>query len=1101
MTKIANGTSVLIDSQVPEFITSSGSNLNAFLKAYYSWLEDSQYTGANGGGVLYQTKNLLNYKDLDKTTDEFISYFVNDFLPYFPPEIVADERKLIKVARQFYATKGSLNSLIFLLRVLYGLDAQVFYPKENILKVSDGKWYIPKALRLILSTQNENFPITDLAMREGRGSVSNATCIIENAYHTIDPINGIQVVEIFVSNVNREFIPEENLIIEGTYSSNNNPFVFEEKIIAEISGLTINPKYQGLRYRGANTANGYAGDPVVFYGGLANTPLAQKAIAFVGNTSNGFISGVALNDGGFGYTTFPNTSVTVVGGGGSGANVVVQTINVSGNILVSNDSINFEKNTTLNSSFYVNFSNASLLIANTNGPGNTNTTINLKTQTFSASSVDNAYKGFLIEYVSGTGEGTAANITAYNGTTSIATITPYPGVGSNTIVPADGTTTVRMYYANVNTAIGQAFSFENVTVGSITSMNVIDGGGGYTDVPTLNIDSTYETDWSLDELAIYQEHPTPSNFANYAATRQHLRDLGQIQNVTVLFGGTGYDPEYDTIVVNSAYGEGATFSFETGAGGSIVSVDVLTSGNGYIPPISTTTQLSVANTLYIQNYLNNVSNAGVSPNPRGTGAQLVAYGLSEGANTDVSVAQIGQIYDFNIYSRGFDYISTPNVSLRVVDVGVRTNVQINGLIGAGNTTSSVNLNSLIFKPSEINNFYVGKTLQIVSGYGHDMTPNSAVINAYNGTSGLASLATTLAVAPTSLSNVVILNSNVDFTVLGMKEGDFVYQGTDPGNTTFSGFLDNFGSAFSYESNPSLYSNSTVRLYNWAGNPNTNKPLIFSNANLSFMIPATNGYNFYGNGLARANVQFLNGLIIFPGYYINTDGQASADQYLQANTKYHNFSYVVQIEKSLNEYKSALMNIIHPSGTEMLNDMVILDTKNNNTVLGQNLSTQLISSTGSISINAYSSNNQVVGTGTHFTSNANVGDLLIINYGLSNREQIKTITSIVDNTHIILESNTKFLGPGYLEIQNSSNTFNLPNTANIYGMIQVGDQIEFDLGVSETYFLANVINITPNGYSLTIDTPENELTSGNSNVSYYVYPQTTSAVYAIINNRD
>jgi len=86
-------------------------------------------------------------------------------------------------------------------------------------------------------------------------------------------------------------------------------------------------------------------------------------------------------------------------------------------------------------------------------------------------------------------------------------------------------------------------------------------------------------------------------------------------------------------------------------------------------------------------------------------------------------------------------------------------------------------------------------------------------------------------------------------------------------------------------------------------------------------------------------------------------------------------------------------------------------------LGQNLSTQLISSTGSISINAYSSNNQVVGTGTHFTSNANVGDLLIINYGLSNREQIKTITSIVDNTHIILESNTKLLGPGYLETQN------------------------------------------------------------------------------------
>ena len=127
MSNLANGTSVLLSGQIPEFITANDPNFTAFLQAYYQWMEDS-----NTGATLYHTKNLLNYKDIDETTDQFIQYFVNDFLPYFPPEIISDQRKLIKVARDFYATKGSLNSLNFLMRVLYGLDSQVFLPKEKI---------------------------------------------------------------------------------------------------------------------------------------------------------------------------------------------------------------------------------------------------------------------------------------------------------------------------------------------------------------------------------------------------------------------------------------------------------------------------------------------------------------------------------------------------------------------------------------------------------------------------------------------------------------------------------------------------------------------------------------------------------------------------------------------------------------------------------------------------------------------------------------------------------------------------------------------------------------------------------------------------------
>jgi hypothetical protein len=93
----------LLESQVPQFIVQDHPKFLAFIKAYYEWMEDSAE-----GATLYQTKNLLNYKNIDRTTDDFIEYFRKDFLPNFPPDVALDERKLIKSAREFYSKKGSL---------------------------------------------------------------------------------------------------------------------------------------------------------------------------------------------------------------------------------------------------------------------------------------------------------------------------------------------------------------------------------------------------------------------------------------------------------------------------------------------------------------------------------------------------------------------------------------------------------------------------------------------------------------------------------------------------------------------------------------------------------------------------------------------------------------------------------------------------------------------------------------------------------------------------------------------------------------------------------------------------------------------------------
>lgn len=51
-----------------------------------------------------------------------------------------NERLLIKIIKQFNITKGTEASYRFLFRLLFNEEIEIFYPNQNILKPSDGKW-------------------------------------------------------------------------------------------------------------------------------------------------------------------------------------------------------------------------------------------------------------------------------------------------------------------------------------------------------------------------------------------------------------------------------------------------------------------------------------------------------------------------------------------------------------------------------------------------------------------------------------------------------------------------------------------------------------------------------------------------------------------------------------------------------------------------------------------------------------------------------------------------------------------------------------------------------------------------------------------------
>ena len=97
---------------------------------------------------LHAANNLLSYADVDKTSGDFLEYFRRDFMPFIDRDVLANKRLLQKHVQELYLSKGTKESYEFLFRILYGLEAEVTFPGENVIKPSVSEFSEPTVMRL-----------------------------------------------------------------------------------------------------------------------------------------------------------------------------------------------------------------------------------------------------------------------------------------------------------------------------------------------------------------------------------------------------------------------------------------------------------------------------------------------------------------------------------------------------------------------------------------------------------------------------------------------------------------------------------------------------------------------------------------------------------------------------------------------------------------------------------------------------------------------------------------------------------------------------------------------------------------------------------------
>jgi hypothetical protein len=118
---------------IPEHIRDANPLFVKFFEYYYRWLEQEGYP-------LDFIQNVIEYRDVDETTDFFATAIMKSLLKILPPSVAVNRKTLVKNIRHFFASKGSEDSFKFMMNVLFNEVAEIKWERDNLFRASGNKY-------------------------------------------------------------------------------------------------------------------------------------------------------------------------------------------------------------------------------------------------------------------------------------------------------------------------------------------------------------------------------------------------------------------------------------------------------------------------------------------------------------------------------------------------------------------------------------------------------------------------------------------------------------------------------------------------------------------------------------------------------------------------------------------------------------------------------------------------------------------------------------------------------------------------------------------------------------------------------------------------
>jgi len=557
---ITNKLSTVVREQLPEFIRADYDTFVAFVEAYYEYLEQTNKSTDFG-------RNLLNYFDVDNTLTDFEEYFRRKFLNSIPAETLANKAFLVKHIRDFWRAKGTEKAYRFLFRALYGEEIEIFYPKDNILRLSAGKWVKRQSIRFLsefyhLATGNgsttvfrlfeianttnlrvyingvlqtsgfnisPNDPIITFDTAPANGATIKFHFASSDIVNQISRTDGTQVVLSFTGQTSgATAISEyaEQIVIGQTHVneifvsniSKDVSFIQGENVIGRYyyeDGNYLSLYFNSLSVlKEINVVSGGAsyniGDVVPIVGGSPEAP----ASAIINEVYSALISRILVVSGGAGFksggdvviTTTPNTGLTMA----------INTVNSTGSI--HPNTIN------VNSDIISLYEGKTISISDYGFPATV-----IPTGENSATRIVDA-----LSYASVTGLGPISNVVILSSTFEFSSLPTLNAVGPT------------VAFSSSNTSGGSATGNTSiVTLGILGKINVANGGSNYTVGDELNFQTpSGGSGWgAYARVSGLHSSNNGIKTIQFAPSRLLGRANVTASGVTIVGTGTSFDTE------------------------------------------------------------------------------------------------------------------------------------------------------------------------------------------------------------------------------------------------------------------------------------------------------------------------------------------------------------------------------------------------------------------------------------------------------------------------------------------------------------------------------------------------------------------------------
>jgi hypothetical protein len=510
-----------IETQFPGFVREEGPQFVAFLKAYFEYMEQD-------GNAVKQTRSIQNNVDIDRTVDSFVEYFRKEFMINIPSSVLADKRLLTKHIREFYRARGSQESYRFLFRTLYGVELDFYYPGDDILRASDGRWY--REIRLRVGAPFNVNP----RLFEGkriRGITSGATAFVQDIICkdasglTVYDLNVEQVVGIFTDGERIVDIDNTNNYV--TVNAQSGSLVS----VSVIDGGAYNAIGDSVRIEGAGST--------------------QAATGIVTEVKNQGAVTLKIAKGGNGYTK-DGTQLIITGGNGTGFEASISSFSsepISG-LNINTDLIGPMKNVPINTGrFFVQKSQ------------NTATVATKLTGTVKLTSGSLNVIGQGTNFISQLAIGDLVRVTGCANTLRVSTISTAQSFAAVFASPVTITTGANAYIglaaANAYTVLSKALKFSTSDIFSINAIAITNPGYGYTTLPTIRIKDSTITQLNISD--------TYGNILGNNCVIVANTTPGTITKISISEPGANFSKSGVATITNTSKGVGLTTDSYTGS--------------------------------------------------------------------------------------------------------------------------------------------------------------------------------------------------------------------------------------------------------------------------------------------------------------------------------------------------------------------------------------------------------------------------------------------------------------------------------------------------------------------------------------------------------